>query len=411
MATVKAVVLKHQKRADGTWNIKIRITHGRSSAYMPTAHYITMDLINKKTFEIKERNNPIYDQVQLDVLAIRSKLSALGHSADCYTAKGLVKYITEKKEAGAGIDLLAFAARHIKGLVEAGRASRSYTFKHVVEDLASYTGNEHLPCSSINLPFLHGFEAYLQGRNLKESSVRIYMEAFRALLNAAKLEYNDEDTGVIRIPNNPFARYHFKKMPVTRKRALTAEQIRAIGKLNLLPEDGPTAFARDVFLLSFLLCGMNAIDLYNLTAVNGGRVEYERQKTRGIRKDNAFISVKVEPEAEALMEKLADKTNGRALALYRKCKNSDSLSAFLHNHLSKIGDMLGIEGLTFYAARHSWATIARNDCDISMDDVAICLNHKSGHDITDVYVKKDWSRIDRANRKVIDFVFGEYNNR
>jgi hypothetical protein len=40
-----------------------------------------------------------------------------------------------------------------------------------------------------------------------------------------------------------------------------------------------------------------------------------------------------------------------------------------------------------------------------MDDVATSLNHKSGYNVTDTYVKKDWSRIDKANRKVIDFVF------
>ena len=39
-------------------------------------------------------------------------------------------------------------------------------------------------------------------------------------------------------------------------------------------------------------------------------------------------------------------------------------------------------------------SIARNECGISMDDVAMCLNHKSGHDVTDTYIKKDWSRID-----------------
>ena len=61
----------------------------------------------------------------------------------------------------------------------------------------------------------------------------------------------------------------------------------------------------------------------------------------------------------------------------------------------------------FHVARHSWATIARNECGISMDDVAMALNHKSGHDVTDTYVKKDWGRIDKANRAVIDFVFGK----
>lgn len=96
MATVKAVVLKHQKREDDTWNVKIRITHERKTAYLATSHYITVDLINKKTFEIKERNNPVYDQVMLDVLKIRSELSALGNQIDCYTAKGLVELMNER---------------------------------------------------------------------------------------------------------------------------------------------------------------------------------------------------------------------------------------------------------------------------------------------------------------------------
>ena len=29
MATFKAEVYKHQKRSDGTWNVKIRVTHNR----------------------------------------------------------------------------------------------------------------------------------------------------------------------------------------------------------------------------------------------------------------------------------------------------------------------------------------------------------------------------------------------
>lgn len=39
MATVKIVILKHQKREDDTWNVKIRIIHERQSSYIATAHY------------------------------------------------------------------------------------------------------------------------------------------------------------------------------------------------------------------------------------------------------------------------------------------------------------------------------------------------------------------------------------
>ena len=55
--------------------------------------------------------------------------------------------------------------------------------------------------------------------------------------------------------------------------------------------------------------------------------------------------------------------------------------------------------------RHSFATIARNDCNVPMEDIALCLTHRSGFDITDTYVKPDFSRVDRVIRQVLDFVF------
>ena len=70
-------------------------------------------------------------------------------------------------------------------------------------------------------------------------------------------------------------------------------------------------------------------------------------------------------------------------------------------------DVPGTEGLTFYAARHSFATIARNDCGVSMDDIALCLTHDSGHSMTDTYIKKDYSRVDNVINEVVQFVFGE----
>ena len=54
-------------------------------------------------------------------------------------------------------------------------------------------------------------------------------------------------------------------------------------------------------------------------------------------------------------------------------------------------------------ARHTWATIARNDCRINKDDVALCLGHEdSDNKVTDVYIQYDYSIIDESNRKVLD---------
>jgi len=56
-------------------------------------------------------------------------------------------------------------------------------------------------------------------------------------------------------------------------------------------------------------------------------------------------------------------------------------------------------------ARHTWATIARNECRINKDDVALCLGHEDADNkVTDMYIKYDYSIIDESNRKVIDFI-------
>ena len=61
--------------------------------------------------------------------------------------------------------------------------------------------------------------------------------------------------------------------------------------------------------------------------------------------------------------------------------------------------------MEFYAARHSWATIARNDADVDKYTVHSALNHVDEEmKATDIYIKKSWDPIDRANRKVLDLV-------
>lgn len=77
------------------------------------------------------------------------------------------------------------------------------------------------------------------------------------------------------------------------------------------------------------------------------------------------------------------------------------------NHLSFIYSFLLSLAflLLMHTARHSFATIARNDCGVSKDDISMCLTHSSGLDITDRYIEKDWKIIDRVQHKVLTLVF------
>lgn len=171
-----------------------------------------------------------------------------------------------------------------------------------------------------------------------------------------------------------------------------------------------TAFSRDVFLLSFYLIGMNFADLYELLAIKDGRLEYERKKTRGRRQDRAFISIRIEPEAQELIEKYKDKSGERVFDFHRRYTTSHIFSSNVNKGLKNVAKLLKVadnqkQPLTTYYARHTWATIARNKCGISKDDVDLALNHvDQGLKMADTYIAKDWSLIDKANRSVLDYL-------
>lgn len=59
-------------------------------------------------------------------------------------------------------------------------------------------------------------------------------------------------------------------------------------------------------------------------------------------------------------------------------------------------------GLTMYWARHSWATTAAF-LDIPKEVIAAGLGHGCTT-VTDIYINFDETKVDRANRMILDFV-------
>ena len=166
-----------------------------------------------------------------------------------------------------------------------------------------------------------------------------------------------------------------------------------------------------MFMLSFALIGMNAVDLYSCTDYKNGRITYERTKTRTRRADHAEISIKIQPEIKALFDKYRDPSGVRVFRFYQMYSSPAYFTAALNKGLKQIGDAVGINDLEFYAARHTWATIAANDAGIDKYTVHTALNHiDETMKVTDIYIRKSWEPIDRANRKVLDLLKLDLNN-
>ena len=314
--------------------------------------------------------------------------------------------------AGSNMDAAAIAARLMsKGgdvdffkfadeWMEHTSTKSLINYRTMLNSLEGYIGRRMLPFSNINYSLLEGFREHLKDR---PRAMTMYLGLMRHLFREAMRKYNTDYEQVIK--NDPFTRFKVPRQVMKKGvRALTLEELLKIyeyhGKAGSRPQ-----LARDCFILSFCLMGMNSVDLYAVKDCKGGVIRYNRQKTKDRRDDNAYIEVRIPSIIMPLVKKY--KETSRIFDFYKRYANYQGFNINLNKGLKIVGEAVGIEGLQFYQARHTFATLSRNLMKFSKSDVDEALNHVGTMDIADVYIAKDFSIINDNNEKLIKRVFGE----
>lgn len=409
MATISAKVYEHHKKADGTYNVKICVHHKDQRKFIDTNHYVVKKQLTAK---LKIKDNFVNDLIDDQLKGYRKIISELGEKLNFFNAESLRDYLRDKD---ADVDFIKFCQLHIEQLKKENRTGTAGTHRTVRNSLIDYFKRDSVSITEINSNMLVSYERFLRSRRtmtrivtedgqtkektidgLSDSGLHNHMRDLRTLFNAACNMYNNEDLGIYRIKHYPFKKYKVGSSPLTRKRNNTLDEVRAVR--DCVTKAGSRAeLAKEIYMLSFYLCGMNAVDFYHLTKndIRAGRIDYNRAKTQGRRKDNAFISIKIIEEAKPLLEKYIEKLSVRY-------STYGGLDTALSQGMKQLRKLTGIPGATIYWARHTFATIARNACRISKDDVALALNHVDDeHRTTDIYIEKDWSIVDEVQIKVI----------
>ena len=247
--------------------------------------------------------------------------------------------------------------------------------------------------------WLSNFESWMAESGMKVNAYSIHLRNIRAVFNYA---IDEEITTLY-----PFRKYKIKKEE-TRKRALSVEQLRL---LRDYPCEEFEKKYRDIFMLIVYLVGINIGDLLLLEHkdIIDGRIEYYRQKTK------KFYSIKIEPEAQAILDRYQGKTH--LLDILDNYGDYHDFTHRMNKNLKGIGpfERKGLGGkkskqplfpeLSTYWARHTWATLAHK-ADVPKDVISLALGHSFGCDVTDIYIDFDRDKIDEANRKVIDYISG-----
>ena len=422
MLTIRAEIKKQEQKLDGTYNVKLRFTLDRKVKRLSTSLFVTNKDLSKD-LKIKQ-TSPIKQEVDSLIRSYQEKCAKLQIELNHYTLDEVMDYLDGERQKQQTIDFIKFSREWIASTTIKGASN----YTSALNALVRFIGKEELDVNLITLDFLENFKAFLskereartkklvaQGKRVPSNrSLSLYLVSIKKLFNEAKKKYNKKDKNLILIPHSPFEDFTIPKQEATRKRAISIDIIKKIWKLPYKDmKKGYKAtcrynLAKDCFILSFCLMGINSADLYNATKIDGNTITYYRTKTKDRRLDNAKMVVDVPSIILPLIEKNKDKTGKRLFNFYQYYADEKGFNKAINYGLKEIGALLNVEDLEYYTARHSWATIALNKVGIDKYIVHAALNHiDDSMKVTDIYIERDFVNENRANAKVVRYVFGK----
>jgi integrase len=234
------------------------------------------------------------------------------------------------------------------------------------------------------------------------------MTLIKSTHNQAKYDYNDEEKGIVRIALSPFSKYKLPKIPAPEAKAIDLDTIQRIADLEDEPRfNSARNFARDIFMLSFALGGMNGVDLYNLpaSAWHDDYIEYNRTKTKVARADKALYRVHIHDAVRPLIERWRDPYGKRVFRFYLQHTDT-SFSPVISNCMKQITEVVKFHRrYTFYSARHTYASLGYNLAGFDKYTIHELLNHcDRDMKITERYIERDWSNLFDAHDKIIELI-------
>lgn len=397
------VVCVRKKRKDGLYPVYIRVAVNTDVTYIKTDKLTTDAYLSSKG-EIKDPYVTKYCANR-----IIEYMDALNRvDASHWSAKEIAKYL---QEGANEISFSDFARKYRDNMINNGQERTATSYTLALKSLELFAGTNRVNFSHLTSTFLN---EWIKTLSHTHRAKEMYPICIRQVFKAALLEYNDYETGAIRINTDPWRRVQIPKSERPEKLAITPQACRAFfsapvpeSKFILsIPEMG-----RDVALMVLCLAGINTVDLYNLKKKDyfNGIIHYKRAKTTKFRTDNAYFEMRVPPILKPTFEKYYAAEDDEYLFMFHnRYTTSDSFNANVNIGIKKICESIGIpkeERYSAYTFRHTWGTIAQNDCGASIADVAFGMNHAAGYNITRGYVKMDFSPAWTLNEKVIHLIF------
>lgn len=413
MITYKPIIIPGGRRKDGTWPVKIRVTFKGVSRRLPTTLVCTDQDLTRSG---RIKNATVLERAGELIARMRATTADLSpFTLEAWDVDRVVAHIRTALTAETfRLDFIAFGREYVMSKEEGTRAQ----YTTALNSFARFLGAESIDINDITRSLLLDFQDWSEGKPRVIYNYRkgIYQDTGKAItpggnaarltmrlahiFQAAKNRYNDEDSGRILIPRSPFDNIPRPKVMSKGQKALPVEVIQRL--IDARPEAEQERTAIAAFIVSLGTMGANLADLWNAAPPEGGIWRYNRSKTAGRRQDRAEVFVRVEPMLLTFLNRLQIESGSTWwLPALHRWKSSRIAVTQVNKYLRQWCEREGVQTFTFYAARHSFATLARR-LGVEKATVDEALAHIGDYRVTDIYAERNWLLSWEANRKVLD---------
>jgi integrase len=400
MASILVKLDRRRANAKGNYPVKIVIFNNQTNASISVSFSVPegawlKDGLRRPVKASYPGAKMINDRIETFYMEIRKKILELEESGRILRMKAadvknfvLAEVEAERTEA---VTFSSFARRFIDGCrAQKTKQAYEYTLNALRKHFDDF---DSLPFEDITLPFLRRFDDCMEKTGMGVNTRSIHFRNIRAIFNRA---IDDE---IINSTVYPFRKFKIRSEQRD-KECLSAAQVRMLHEYRF--ETEALSMARDYWMLAFFLCGISPVDLFHLKKPDkNGRVAFVRQKMQ--HETHEVIRLLLQPEAAEIVDRhKAGDGSEYLLSFGSRYVNYDSFKRFVSKKIQNIAKITGLDGLTLYWARYSWATIA-DGIGIQEKTISKGLGHVDKSMAGRKYIAFDWTKVDRANREVIDF--------
>lgn len=393
MATIKLAVLKHTQSKDGSYKIRIAIGHRSETHYIVTKYKVNSPsefvggivtrIPNAHEINVKLRNllND-YDE----------RLERIPSPED-YTCKELRDLLKSMRPHSSTATFSQVSEQYQKELIEDGRGSYAGMLQNSLRLFRDFSVGDMF-LSEISTVTISEFERWLKRKGLSQTYTSMTLSMTRTIINRAIRAQ------LVTYQLHPFA---YWKRPADEEREIdiSVEELAAIRDAQ--PRLKKQRIARDLFMLSYYLGGINLIDLLNIDFRGVSVLEYVRHKSRNTKTSDKRISFTIQPEAKELIKKWMNRNTGKLDFGYKfSYKNFLQFITRSIKSLAKDLDIQNYKKVCYYTARKSFVQHGF-DLGISLEVLEYCIGQsvKNNRPIFN-YLKIMRKHADVAIRQILD---------